>query len=97
MSAPAFVGRCEGCLLLVWGSSCAAIVHWQYACLVAPVSWRNSRHVPLDINRSNVIPVRLCGSASGTPVMRLAHAVCSRWVPCSGFRSNQRSHLTRFT
>jgi len=76
MSAPSLVGRGEGCLLLVWGSSCAAIVHWQYACLVAPVSWRNFRHVPLDINWSNVNPVRLCGSASGTPVMRRAHAVC---------------------
>jgi len=76
----------------VWLASCAAIVHWQYVSLVVPVSWRNFHHILLDINWSDVIPVRLCGSASVTPVMRRARAVSSQRVPCSGVRMNQRSH-----
>ena len=76
----------------LWLASSAGIDHWQYACLVVPVSWRDFRHVQLDINRSNVIPVRLCGSASRTQVMLRARAVSSQRVPCSGFRTNQRSH-----
>jgi len=58
MSAPAFVGRCEGCLLLVWGSSCAAIVHWQYACFTEQNLCGEFRHMKTPQRTPHVVVIQ---------------------------------------